>query len=136
MSLLKKSEQNFEISEFAEKKQYYDVATSRLYYSCFQKVLYFFEKKGLNIENEVKKQEGSHNSTIKLMKNYINLFHSSYIAAIAHLEDLKRSRTIADYDKKIIKKSDYKELKENFLEIDEVLNELLNEGWGWKWKTR
>jgi len=99
-----------------------------MYYSCFQKVLYFFEKKGLNIENEVKKQEGSHNSTIKLMKNYINLFHSSYIAAIAHLEDLKRSRTIADYDKKIIKKSDYRELKENFLEIDEVLNELLNEG--------
>ena len=49
---------------------------------------------------------------------------------------LKRSRTIADYDKKIIKKSDYKELKENFLEIDEVLNELLNEGWGWKWKTK
>ena len=128
MSLLKKSEQNFEISEFAEKKQYYDVATSRLYYSCFQKVLYFFEKKGLNIENEVKKREGSHNSTIQLMKNQINLFHSSYIAAIAHLEDLKRSRTIADYDKKIIKKSDYKELKENFLEIDEVLNELLNEG--------
>ena len=42
-----------------------------MYYSCFQKVLYFFEKKGLNIENEVKKQEGSHNSTIKLMKNYI-----------------------------------------------------------------
>ena len=128
MSLLKKSEQNFEISEFAEKKQYYDVATSRLYYSCFQKVLYFFEKKGLNIENEVKKQEGSHNSTIKLM--------NSYIAVIAHLEDLKRSRTIADYDKKIIKKSDYKELKENFLEINEVLNELLDEGWGWKWKTK
>jgi len=30
MSLLKKSEQNFEISEFAEKKQYYDVA----WYKC------------------------------------------------------------------------------------------------------
>lgn len=130
MSLLKKSEQNFEISEFAEKKQYYDVATSRLYYSCFQKVLYFFEKKGLNIGNEAKKQEGSHNATIKLMKKYINLFHNSYIAIIAHLEDLKRSRTIADYDKANIRKSDFKELKENFLEIDDVLNELLDESWG------
>lgn len=49
MSLLKKSEQNLEISEIAMEKKYYDVAMSRLYYSCFQRVLYFFEKKELSI---------------------------------------------------------------------------------------
>ena len=127
MSLLKKSEQNLEISEIAMEKEYYDVAMSRLYYSCFQRVLYFFEKKELSIGNEEKVQEGSHNATIKLIKNYVKLFYKKYVVIIAQLEDLKKYRKIADYDNRIIKKSEYKEIKENGLDIINILDKILKE---------
>ena len=126
MILIEKSNENLEIALCAENKEYYDVAVSRFYYSIYQKILYYLDKTQMKIDENKKKDKGSHDAIIQLMTQHVNLFHKEGIESISYLRGLKLSRKKADYDGEKIKKIKYKEIKENYEEINNFLDILLN----------
>ena len=114
MILIEKSNENLEIAICAENKQYFDVVVSRLYYSIYQKILYYLDKTQMKIDENKKKDKGSHDAIIQLMTQHVNLFHKEGIESISYLKRIKLSRKKTEYKKKKIKKIKYKEIKENY----------------------
>ena len=112
MSLLDKSVQNFEIAQIAAEKKYFDVAVSRLYYSSYQKIIYYKNDKMVdgNSQFEMYKQEhendtetekyGSHDWNIAFFEEKNKtLGLDGYESIISFLKDMKISRNTADYKK-------------------------------------
>lgn len=126
MILIDKSNQNFEIALCAEEKGYYDVAVSRLYYSIYQKVLYYLDKNGMKIEDNEKKEKGSHSAVLGLMSQHVRLFHREGTEIIGKLQDIKFWRTKADYENKKIDKVRYTIIKKDYEKINNFLNNLLS----------
>lgn len=133
MSLLDKSNQNFEIAEDAAKKNYFDVAVSRLYYSNIQRLLYFInrksnKKKTFNskiIIKPDKPSKGSHEKIFEKFGKHLNKFNDDDIFVFTALYDVKESRRISDYEKKTSCSSvkDYNEIKDKAIFINNYIDE-------------
>ena len=126
MILIEKKNENLEIAHKKKKKKKKEENERRIYYSIYQKILYYLDKTQMKIDENKKKDKGSHDAIIQLMTQHVNLFHKEGIESISYLRGLKLSRKKADYDGEKIKKIKYKEIKENYEEINNFLDILLN----------
>ena len=95
--LLKKSEDNIQTGNFAEKNKYYDVAISRFYYAILQKIIYISKHKGFY--SNPKTGEDSHIQVIKnFNKNMNDKLDAEDITKLSSLLRLKKLRVDADYE--------------------------------------
>ena len=105
-----KSEQNYKIAEIARENEYYDVAVSRYYYSLFQIVDYILFNKKNNFNPP---KADSHRFTIDefnklIYRKFKNKLQDDEITDLLVLDDMKRWRQQADYNKdKVIKKEEF-----------------------------
>ena len=110
MILLEKAKENFEIAEYAAQKGYFDTAISRLYYSSYQRIIYykdnnitdgkikFEEYKLQNQHNSNTEFYGSHDWNIAFFKDYNkDCGQYGYESIMGYLRDMKELRNIADY---------------------------------------
>jgi len=94
-ALKEKHTYNNEAAEWAEKKQYFDVATSRKYYSLFQLLLFHIKKIGYEEPIDGK---GSHEAAFNFLSSYIEKFTTDKDTSIVvHMRSLKSLRVKADY---------------------------------------
>lgn len=126
--LYEKAQQNFDTAVWAEDQNYFCVATSRLYYSLYQKILYILKCVVLFAPQD-KDAEDSHNDVIK------TFFYNDKIKMgpeqrqrIHKIYNLKHLRKEADYcEKSYINKDDYeKRFKRDYREVDNVLEHIIN----------
>lgn len=122
--LLEKSNKNFEAANWAEKKEYYDVAVSRLYYSNFQKLKYYLVKI-LQMDNCISKK--SHEDFFKFLQSHIERFGDKDVSVVTHLFTMKGKRKIADYESVIVcsKQTQYEKIKTTALLINEYLDKYI-----------
>lgn len=125
-NLLEKSKHNSETADFAEDKEFYDVAVSRYYYSLFEKIIYISKKEGFYQEPE--KGEDSHKVTIEsFTQNMMSSLEPEDISKCAIMGRLKKMRVDADYKEKRI--SDRNKFNLSFKclynQVDEVLNKFI-----------
>lgn len=96
ISLLDKSEENCKTAEWAEKNKYFNSATSRYYYSLFQKIIYLLVG-NTNIKT-YNDEKISHQETIN---NFIGKYYSQLSPEqnhrLTYLHKLRKNRNIADY---------------------------------------
>ena len=110
MILLEKAKENFEIAEYAAQKGYFDTAISRLYYSSYQRIIYykdnnitdgkikFEEYKLQNQHNSNTEFYGTHDWNIAFFKDYNkDCGQYGYESIMGYLRDMKELRNIADY---------------------------------------
>nr|DAP82557.1 MAG TPA: hypothetical protein [Caudoviricetes sp.] len=142
MSLLDKSAQNFEIARIASEKKYFDVAVSRLYYSSYQKIIYYKNDKMVdgNSQFEMYKQEhgndtetekyGSHDWNIAFFEEKNKtLGLDGYESIISFLKDMKISRNTADYKKKrvCIESDEYEKLENKTKLINAMIDKIIGD---------
>ena len=142
MSLLDKSVQNFEIAQIAAEKKYFDVAVSRLYYSSYQKIIYYKNDKMVdgNSQFEMYKQEhendtetekyGSHDWNIAFFEEKNKtLGLDGYETIISFLKDMKISRNTADYKKNrvCIDSDEYKKFEKKTKLINAMINKIIGD---------
>ncbi|ERK47702.1 hypothetical protein [Leptotrichia sp. oral taxon 879] len=122
MSLLDKSNQNFEIAEDAAKKGYFDTAVSRLYYSSFQRMNNFIDQRK---SNNVQKITTSDNQILGILgkgninqlgsheKKFLELcqYDNSMISIMSYIINMKIQRKIADYKEQHIIEQEYQNIK-------------------------
>lgn len=110
MSLLDKAKENFEIAEYAAQKGYFDTAISRLYYSSYQRIIYYkdnnitdgkVEFENYKLQNQYNSNTefyGSHDWNIAFFKDFNkNCGQPGYLSIMGYLRDMKELRNIADY---------------------------------------
>lgn len=110
MSLLDKAKENFEIAEYAAQKGYFDTAISRLYYSSYQRIIYYKDNKiadgkvefeNYKLQNQYNSNTefyGSHDWNIAFFKDFNkNCGQPGYLSIMGYLRDMKELRNIADY---------------------------------------
>ena len=121
MSLLDKSNQNFEIAEDAAKKNYFDVAVSRLYYSNYQRMCLFFtnkknKKEKANANNTFIsviigiRQHGSHEKELIKFSEYIE---NKEISLLTMFINNKAERQKSDYEEGFVGETCYIDVKNN-----------------------
>lgn len=124
-NLKDKSEQNFEVAEWAEKRKYYDVAISRYYYGEYQKIIYISKKMKFYIEP--KKSEKSH---IKTIDNFVaslkDKLSNDEKITILYMKKLRRYRNDADYKEVKMCGNDFSlVIKFNINNIRKITNKFL-----------
>jgi len=110
MSLLDKAKENFEIAEYAAQNGYFDTAISRLYYSNYQRIIYYkdnnitdgkVEFENYKLQNQYNSNTefyGSHDWNIAFFKDFNkNCGQPGYLSIMGYLRDMKELRNIADY---------------------------------------
>lgn len=125
-NLLQKSNHNNETANFAEGKEFYDVAVSRYYYSLFEKIIYISKNKGFYKEPSI--GQDSHNVTIQAFtKNMMNSLEPEDISKCAIMGRLKKMRVDADYkEQRIDDKNTFNlSFKCLYTQVDEVLNKFI-----------
>lgn len=140
MSLLDKSAQNFEIAQIASEKKYFDVAVSRLYYSSYQKIIYYkndklpdgnsqFEKFKQEHENDTETEKyGSHDWNIAFFEEKNKMLGlDDYESIISFLKDMKMSRNTADYKRRriCIESDEYKKFENKTKLINAMLDKII-----------
>lgn len=121
MSLLDKSNQNFEIAEDAAKKNYFDVAVSRLYYSNYQRMCLFLKNKKNKKEKDNAKntfisviigirQHGSHEKELIKFSEYIE---NKEISLLTMFINNKAERQKSDYEEGFVGETCYIDVKNN-----------------------
>lgn len=123
--LKEKSQQNFEVAEWAEKQRYYDVAISRYYYSEYQKIIYI--SKDRNFYTEPPKSENSH---VDAINNFVSslekVLSDEDKMSMLKMKKLRRLRNDADYKEKTMEANDYSlTFKFTFKNIKDITNKLL-----------
>lgn len=97
-NLLKKSSENYKTAEWARKQKFLDVATSRYYYSLYEKIIYISQKEGFY--EKPSKGEDSHIFTIqKFQQEVFEKLNDDEISDLAAMSDLKKARVDADYSR-------------------------------------
>ncbi|MDD4550274.1 MAG: hypothetical protein PHT79_11010 [Syntrophomonadaceae bacterium] len=95
-ALLTKADHNSELGEYAEEKEYFDVAISRYYYALYEKAIYIAKKR--NFYLEPKTGLGSHETFINhFTKNVSSKLKPEELRMMGKMKALKRLRVIADY---------------------------------------
>lgn len=125
-NLLEKSRHNSETANFAEGKEFYDVAVSRYYYSLFEKIIYISKKEGFYQEPTT--GQDSHKVTIQsFTQNMINSLEPEDLSKCAIMGRLKKMRVEADYkEHRISDKSTFNlSFKCLYNQVDEVLNKFI-----------
>ena len=123
--MLDKSKMNQETAEWAVKQRYFDVATSRYYYSIYQKIIHISKK--LNFYEEPPYGEDSHKYTLDLFrKNIRKKVEKKDITWIEYIKKLKEHRVQADYRPDRIDSQSLFNLtiKVPFVSINNVLDKL------------
>ena len=126
MSLKDKSEENERAAKFAAKKECYNVAISRYYYAIFQRMLFYLQNKGIDL-NMFKTETNSHNN---LKNEFFSVFNAQYDkkdkdnirTSINYFVTLKTYRVKADYYDEYIDKEEYQNTLKN--DILKLLNNL------------
>ncbi len=121
IKLLEKSNRNMEAAEWAEDKEYWEVAASRIYYSIFQKLLYINHKYKYV---EPLNGKDSHIEALKFFMSNVKL-NGKEKAAMKTLKQIKQLRVDSDYKKVHIDKYTY---KYKLTHINEILAIFKKEG--------
>ena len=141
MSLLDKAKENFEIAKYAAKKEYFDTAISRLYYSSYQRIIYykdnnitdgkikFEEYKLQNQHNSNTEFYGTHDWNIAFFKDYNkDCGQYGYESIMGYLRDMKELRNIADYKTRrcCINIDEYRKFENKGKLINNLIDILIN----------
>lgn len=94
MSLLDKSAQNFEIARIASEKKYFDVAVSRLYYSSYQKIIYYKNDKMVDGNSQFEMYKQEHGNDTETEK------YGSHDWNIAFFEEKNKTLGLDGYEKR------------------------------------
>ncbi len=143
--LEEKSINNYKTAEYAEKKEYYDVAVSRFYYFLFQNILNFISRKSkIDYDNYREEQVTILNNNNEYINNHeitINYFLKLFLKErkshdledlrnIQKINKLRRQRNDSDYkNMKIETKREYESrFKVIFSKVRKILieNEIIN----------
>ncbi len=128
-ALQKKVQMNYEIAEYAEKKQYFDVAISRYYYALYQKMLIYLAQFDRNDFNKwykkrykKKKEENEIINHWEKIAFFIDIFRSNNPSVdrikIANIQKLRKKRNEADYDDFIFDGDKFiEEFKNDFVNV-------------------
>ena len=123
----KKANMNYKTANWAESKQYYDVAISRYYYSLYQKIIYISKMCGFG---ECQQITGSHFSTIKNFLDEIakidKVNNDDYLE-LENLDNLRKRRNEADYNetRTIEIRTFERTFKNSFDRINNILDNII-----------
>lgn len=126
--LKNKSRRNLETSNWAAGKKYYDIATSRLYYSFLQKMLFYLKTELNFISN--KNSGGSHDQAFDFLESYLKdsknwkTLTKSDIGKTSYLWNIKVRRNQCDYEKNVITKSIFEDVQSKVTTLDFILKAL------------
>jgi len=137
--MIKISDENFEIGEHASKKGMYNSAVSRYYYSNFQRVMLFHNKKFGNeeiktfaqpesVSSENENSGSSHSEMIKAVVEIMcgmNKFTAGQ--KVGELFSMRRIRNDADYGRKLIKGPEAEMYGSSAKRINELIDSVLGE---------
>lgn len=120
-----KAEENFKTGEWAEKKEYFDVAVSRYYYCAYEKIIYI--SKTREFYKDYSRESGSHFKTInEFNKNLKDKLTGEEKVALSKLKKLRKLRNNADYKEvKLLQNDYYLDFKYPFDDINNILNKLI-----------
>lgn len=106
--LLVKAIENKKTAELALKKQYYNSATNRIYYSLFQMTLHVLSKKGITVE-EKRSDDDKRNTHERTIDTLINqaLTTKEEKVEVAKFHVIRKMRNRADYQTQLINKDLY-----------------------------
>lgn len=126
LELLKeKSGENFETAEWAEKKQYYDVAVSRYYYCAYERIIYISKKEKFYVKPA--RNEDSHIKTInQFIIGMDGRLSPEEKTTLTRMKSLRKLRNDADYEECKFATNDFMlGFKYNFKEIIDIINKFL-----------
>ncbi|MEZ7890165.1 MAG: hypothetical protein QMC67_00310 [Candidatus Wallbacteria bacterium] len=139
MSLLEKSIENLAAAKlFVSQKNYFNVTASRLYYSIFQRIIYYLKSaanfdfskfQNNNSNKNIKKHDYlPHGSIRKAISYYLCSLKCDFkdINFLIKIDSIYKLRHSADYKDNMLK---YNEIKEN-LEYTEKIIEILDKHCG------
>jgi uncharacterized protein (UPF0332 family) len=106
-NMRKKSEENLKAGNLLIEEELYNASVHCFYYSCYQLLLYFLNKKDeYRVSEEKLKKPGSHNYVINEVVRYLEKDKGKRFTLRNDLISLKEWRKKADYGMEFIKKED------------------------------
>ncbi len=122
--LLHKSRENRSVANYALRNGWYNVATSRIYYSLFQKMLYLLPR---DKQEEIKRKQGdTHKETINLFWDINEVDDIKQMELIRDMHNIRAMRNKADYKSEHITEIMYENrVKEQANRIELEINKLI-----------
>lgn len=132
MSLLLKSEQNYEATEVLLFAKLYAPAVHCAYYSSLQHIIYLVHEYTGLTEDEIRentKGGGSHNYYISTFaKELMRIDRRNALLFSKFINNFKRKRTEADYNKEEVSKEDSNDAQKFATKLKKFLNLVYDEG--------
>jgi len=118
MSLLVKSEHNWEAALFLESHKKLSPAVHCCYYSCYQKIIYVLKEYFTEEYERIEEDKGSHRRTIS---TFLRCLREKDVTTKEGNTDFKRSmnalkafRMASDYEDSLIDQREFDEVKKNW----------------------
>lgn len=122
--LLEKSKENKTVAAYAAKEGLYNVATSRLYYSLYQKIIHILPSE--KYEFATKQQGDSHANTINIFFLIHEQDRVQRMNLIRDMGDLRKMRNKADYQSENITKEAFeKKVEQKVARLEKEIDKLI-----------
>lgn len=128
--LINKSEMNKSVADFAEKQCYFDVAISRLYYCCYQLMMYNLHQ--IITEDEICEKAHGEGSHLNMIKKFCQtkIFKDQYgdkeaVSFLNHMKYFKDERVTADYKNTMYNVERFIYIKKRFQFIYDRINSII-----------
>lgn len=122
--LLEKSKENKTVAVYAAKEGLYNVATSRLYYSLYQKIIHILPSEKYEFARN--QQGDSHANTIKIFFLIYEQDCIQRMNLIRDMSDLRKMRNKADYQSENITKEAFeKKVEQKVARLEKEIDKLI-----------
>lgn len=128
MSYLEKCNENENAAILLFENKYYNASINRFYYSSFQHIVHILNNNGIELNDDEKNSEGSHDKAIRKLDEYLRKKGTRYLTKAHKIKskykDIKKFRKNADYEEIMCDEQSANDVKSIHNEIKNLLKSI------------